>query len=101
MKGNCFIDIDGIYDYHCINFLFISINEKNWFAESMFFRWGSFDGICISCEVPSIADTPLGILEQYLFFATRLGWLATEFYDYTFSISLPMLNIKLCQQLKH
>jgi hypothetical protein len=36
-----------------------------------------------------------------LSFATRLGWLATEFYDYTFSISLSMLNIKLCQQLKH
>jgi hypothetical protein len=34
-----------------INFLFISIHEKNWLAESMFFRWGSFDGICISCEV--------------------------------------------------
>jgi hypothetical protein len=31
-------------------------------------------------------------------FATRL---ATEFYDYTLSISLPMLNLKLCQQLKH
>jgi hypothetical protein len=25
----------------------------------------------------------------------------TEFYDYTLSISLPMLNLKLCQQLKH
>jgi hypothetical protein len=24
------------------------------------------------------ADTTLGISEQYLFFATRLGWLATE-----------------------
>jgi hypothetical protein len=31
----------------------------------------------------------------------ELGWLATEFYDYTLSISLPMLNLKLCQQLKH
>ena len=38
------------------------------------FCWGSMDGICISCEVPSIADTTLGIS-----FATRLGWLATEF----------------------
>ena len=36
-----------------------------------------------------------------LSFATILGWLATEFYDYTLSISLPMLNLKLCQQLKH
>ena len=35
-----------------------------------------------------------------LSFATILGWLATEFYDYTLSISLPMLNLKLCQQLK-
>jgi hypothetical protein len=35
------------------------------------------------------------------FFATRLGWLTTEFYDYTLSISLPVLNLKICQQLKH
>jgi hypothetical protein len=32
------------------------------------FCWGSLDGICISCEVPSIADTTLDISEQYLFF---------------------------------
>jgi hypothetical protein len=37
------------------------------------FCWGSFDGICISCEVPSIADTTLGILEQYLFFCHQTG----------------------------
>ena len=36
-----------------------------------------------------------------LSFATRLGWLATEFYDYILSISLHMLNLKLCEQLKH
>jgi hypothetical protein len=30
-----------------------------------------------------------------LSFATRLGWLATECYDNTLSISLPMLNLKL------
>jgi hypothetical protein len=36
-----------------------------------------------------------------LSFATRLGWMATGFYDYTCSISLSMLNIKLCQQLKY
>jgi hypothetical protein len=35
-----------------------------------------------------------------LSFATRLGWWATEFYDYTLSISRPMLNLKLYQQLK-
>ena len=40
-------------------------------------------------------------IRHTLSFATRLGWLATEFYDYTLSISLPMLNLKLCQQLKH
>jgi hypothetical protein len=28
----------------------------------------SLDGICISCEVPSIEDTTLGISEQYPFF---------------------------------
>jgi hypothetical protein len=40
-----------------INFLFISINENNWFAESMFFvgvHSMDFDGLC---GVPSIADT--------------------------------------------
>jgi hypothetical protein len=72
MKGICFIDIDGIYDYHFVNFLFISINENNWFVESMFFCWGSLDGICISCEVPSIADTTLGISEQYPFFCHQI-----------------------------
>ena len=35
-----------------------------------------------------------------LSFAARLGWWATDFYDYTRSISRPMLNLKLCQQLK-
>jgi hypothetical protein len=50
------------------NFLFISINENNWFSESMFFVGVQLDGICISCEVPSIADTTLGISEQYHFF---------------------------------
>jgi hypothetical protein len=37
------------------------------------FCWGSLDGICISCEVPSIADTRLGISEQYLFFCHQTG----------------------------
>jgi hypothetical protein len=27
--------------------------------------------------------------------------LATAFYDYTLAISLPILNLKLCLQLKH
>jgi hypothetical protein len=31
------------------------------------------DGICISCEVPSIADTTLGISEQYPFFCYQTG----------------------------
>ena len=54
-------------------FLFISINENNWFAESMFFvgvHSMDFDGLC---GVPSIADTTLGILEQYLFFCHQTG----------------------------
>ena len=83
-----------------MNFLFISINENNWFAESMFFCWGSLDGICILCEVPSIADV-VAYQNNTLSSATSLGWLATEFYDYTLSVSLPMLNLKLCQQLKN
>jgi hypothetical protein len=37
------------------------------------FCWGSLDGICISCEVPSIADTTLGISEQYLYFCHQTG----------------------------
>jgi hypothetical protein len=32
-----------------------------------------FVGLCISWEVPSIADTTLGILEQYLFFCHQTG----------------------------
>jgi hypothetical protein len=39
----------------------------------MFSCWGSLDGICISCEVPSIADTTLGISEQYLFVCHQTG----------------------------
>jgi hypothetical protein len=31
------------------------------------------DGICISCQVPSIADTTLGISEQYLYLSIG-GW---------------------------
>jgi hypothetical protein len=37
------------------------------------FCWGSLDGICISCEVPSIADTTLGISKQYPFFCHQTG----------------------------
>ena len=37
------------------------------------FCWGSLDGMCVSCEVPSIADTTLGISEQYLFFCHQTG----------------------------
>ena len=53
------------------------------------FCWGSLDGICISCEVPSIADTTLGISEQYLFFCNQTGmvchWILRlrTFYKYT------------------
>ena len=57
---------------------------------------GSLNGICISCEVPSIAGTTFGISEQYRLFYHQTGMVGTEFYDYTLSISLPMLNLKLC-----
>jgi hypothetical protein len=50
------------------------------------FCWGSLDGICISCEVPSIAYTTLGISEQSPFFCHQTGmvghwilWLHTFF----------------------
>ena len=55
------------------NLSFISINGNNQFAESMFICWGLLNGICISCEVPSIADTALGISDQYPFFCHQTG----------------------------
>ena len=67
---------------------YMIITVYNWFAESSFFvgvHWMEF------------ADTTLGISEQYLFFATRLGWLATEFTShfhklYKVSPFAPKLN---------
>ena len=66
------------------------------------FCWCSLDGICISCEVPSIADTTLGISEQYPFFCHQTGMVGHCILRlHSLSISLPMLNLKLGQQLKH
>ena len=48
----------------------------------------------------SLVDQKLTTLREHRVPPTRLEWLATEFYNYTLSISLPMLNLKLCQQLK-
>jgi hypothetical protein len=39
----------------------------------LYIIYENVDGICISCEVPSIADTTLGISEQYLFFCHQTG----------------------------
>jgi hypothetical protein len=52
------------------------------------FCWGSLDGICISCEVPSIADTTLGISEQYIFFCHRTGMVG------------HWIHITFCAQIK-
>jgi hypothetical protein len=82
-------------------FLSISINEKNWFAESMFFvriHWMEFVS---HVKFRQLQTQRLAYQNNTFSFATRLGWLATEFYDYTLSIRLPMLNSILCQQLKH
>ena len=49
----------------------------------------------------SLVDQKCSTLREHRAPPTRLEWLATEFYDYTLSISLPLLNLKLCQQLKH
>jgi hypothetical protein len=68
MIGNCFIDIDEIYDYHCLKTFFSYQSMKRIGLLKVCFCWGSLNGICISCEVPSIADTTLGISEQYGFF---------------------------------
>ena len=83
------------------NLSFISINGNNQFAESIFFCWGLLNGICISCEVRQLQTQRQAYQTNTLSFVSRLGWLATEFYDYILSISLLMLNLKLCQQLKH
>jgi hypothetical protein len=37
----------------------------------------------------------------HLLFYTFMHMFITEFYDYILSISLHMLNLKLCEQLKH
>jgi hypothetical protein len=44
--------------------VFLSINEKNWFAESRF---------CVGVHWMEFADTMLGISEQYLFFCHQTG----------------------------
>ena len=54
MKGNCFIDIDGIYDYQFI----IGLLKVGFFVGV---HWMEF------------ADTTLGISEQYLFFCQQTG----------------------------
>jgi hypothetical protein len=73
MKCNYFIDIDGIYDYHCLYTFFSYRSMEIIGLVKVYFCWGSLDGICISCEVPSISDTTLGISEQYLFFCHQIG----------------------------
>ena len=67
---------------------FMIITVYNWFAESRF---------CVGVHWMEFADTTLGISEQYLFFSTRLGWLATEFTShfhklYKVSPFAPKLN---------
>ena len=62
--------------------------------------WGSLGGICISCEVLSTAPTK-AFQTNVFSSAAKLGRLVAEFHDYTLPISLPLLNLKLCQQLKH
>ena len=84
-----------------INFLFISINENNWFAESMFFCRGSLDGICVSCEVPSIADTTLGISEQYPFFCHQTGMVGHWILRLHTFYKSTHVEFKMYQQLKH
>ena len=54
-------------------------------------------GFFVGVHWMEFADTTLGISEQYLFFATRLGWLATEFTShfhllYKVSPFAPKLN---------
>ena len=58
------------------------------------FCWGSLDGICISCEVPSIADTTLGISEQYLFLLPSDwdGWPLNSHNIFINYIKFPLLR---------
>jgi len=34
----CFVDIDGIVDYHCLNALFIILPTKKLFEKQLFFK---------------------------------------------------------------
>ena len=63
--------------------------------------WGSLDGICISCKVPSIADTTLCISEQYRFFYHQTEMLGHWTLRLHIFYKSTMLILKLCQQLKH
>jgi hypothetical protein len=57
----------------------------------------AIDGTSHEIQIPSNDPQQKTYFQQTNYFR----WLATEFYDYTLSINLPMLNLKLCQQLKH
>jgi hypothetical protein len=45
MNGNCFIDIDGIYDYHCLKTFFSYQSMKRIGLLKAYVCWGSLEGI--------------------------------------------------------
>jgi hypothetical protein len=65
MKGNCFIDIDGIYDFHCLQTFFSYQSMK---------RIGLLKvGFLFGVHWMEFADTTLGISEQCFFFCHQTG----------------------------
>jgi hypothetical protein len=70
------------------------------------FCWGSLDGICISCEVPSIADTTLGISEQHLFFCHQTGmvnvshWILRLHTFFARTVLFILVNLMIIDELK-
>jgi hypothetical protein len=59
----------------------------------------AIDGTSHEMQIPSNEPQQKHTFSKPIIFilslVTRLGWLATEFYDYTLFISLSLLNLKL------
>jgi hypothetical protein len=83
----------GILTFKSIHLLFYTF--MHWFAESMFFvgvHWMAFGS---HVKFRQLQTQRLAYQNNTFSFATRLGWLATEFYDYRLSISLPIYFFKI------
>jgi hypothetical protein len=55
----CFVDIDGVVDHHCLNFLFIIISGKQIIIKTSYFHWTSLGKkISPSQIIPDICGCP-------------------------------------------